>query len=104
MLPKTDFILLAKDILQDTQMDCYMESTLTGCAKQELQAQLYWSDNDQYMEFTYTPELAPCREVLAHGSFVQLEQVQVAFPGDRGLELVHAQSYIGILKIIFDRI
>ena len=79
-------------------MNCYMVTQLTGAAKQELQAQLYWAAEDKYMEFTYTPEIAPCREVFKNDAFVQLSKVIEAFPLDKGLEIIRAQCYVGILN------
>ena len=98
MNSKENFIRLAKDLLKDCPMDCFMETEFTGEANQEMWAQLYWSKNDQYMEFTYTPELAPCREVLVHGEYMHLDNVFECFPKDRGLETINAQCYLGLMK------
>ena len=98
MIPKDLFITRAKELLKGSPMNCFMETVILNNDSQELQAQLYWSTKDQYMAFSYTPELAPCREVFAKGSFIQLHHVFDSFPEDRGLEIVAAQCYIGTLK------
>jgi len=98
MIPKDLFITRAKSLIKSNSMDCFMETSILDNSKQALQAQLYWAAKNQYMEFVYTPEIAPCREVFAHGSYIQLNHIFESFPEDRGLELVAAQCYIGTLN------
>ena len=92
------FITRAKSLFKSSSMNCFMETVIVDHDTQALQAQLYWAAEDKYMEFTYTPELAPCREVLAKGSFIQLNHIYQSFPKDRGLEVIGAQCYIGTLN------
>ena len=56
---------------------------------------LYYAPSDKYMEFTYTPEKAPCMEVLNKGHCAYIDNIQKLFPEDKGLVQVKAQAYIG---------
>ena len=93
-----DFLQRAKNILKQTVMDCYFETDLIDPQGPLLEAQLYWQKQDKLMRFRYTPEKAPCRVVWEKSEVCVLEQVQQAYPEDRGLTEVNACSYVGILK------
>jgi hypothetical protein len=95
---KKDFILKAKTILQQAgpEFDCYHEATLSGGPQQELCAELYYAKNDQYMTFTYTPEIAPCLDVLKDGSLCVEKDIINSYPKDKGLVHIAAQAYVGI--------
>ena len=91
-----NFIAHAKSILSKAgePYDCYHEATFTG-NKNELFSRLYYQTSDMYMEFTYTPEIAPCEKVLESGQFTCKDGIQDLFPLDKGLAQIKAQAYVG---------
>ena len=95
---KEDFINKAKDVLKNANadFDCYHEAQLTGGDNQELFAELYYLKDDRYMTFTYTPEIAPCKDVLQLGSLCITDNVISQYPKDRGLIYVKAEAYVGL--------
>lgn len=97
-MKQDEFITRAKAILEQagTEFDCYHEASLTGAANQELYAQLYYAKDNRYMTFTYTPEIAPCQDVLKMGELCIHEKVIDKYPEDKGLSYVKAEAYIGI--------
>ena len=92
-----NFISHAKEVLSKLgkPFNCYHTAQLTGNPDYELHSQLYYAPLDKYMEFTYTPEKAPCRIVLKSGECAYGEKIQELFPNDKGLAEVQAQAYIG---------
>ena len=93
-----EFISKAKIILAQTNdlCDCYHEAELTGNDNRELSAQLYYAPKDKYMEFIYTPEIAPCSDVLTQGELIITDKLIELYPEDKGLSYINAQSYIGL--------
>ena len=92
-----DFIKHAKETLSRVgePFNCFHRANLTGKPELELCSKLYYAPLDKYMEFTYTPEKAPCRIVLESGECAFGEKIQEFFPNDKGLAEVQAQAYIG---------